>query len=149
MSAFVDAHRERFGIEPICRTLGVSASAYFQRRTGARSVRTVTDERLTALIQRCTVRTMCYGQRRMHAALVRAGETVGRDQVGRLMRENADRVGRTRSQLELVVVVEYVSWFNSSRLHSTLGYRTPDEAEAECRHQHEYDPSGVVSDLPC
>ena len=30
-SAFVDQHRERFGVEPISRTLGVSASAYYQR----------------------------------------------------------------------------------------------------------------------
>jgi putative transposase len=35
----------------------------------------------------------------------------------------ADRVRRTRSQLELAVV-EYVAWFNASRLHSALGYRT-------------------------
>jgi putative transposase len=36
----------------------------------------------------------------------------------------ADRVWRTRTQLELAVV-EYVAWFNSSRLHSALGYRPP------------------------
>ncbi len=29
----------------------------------------------------------------------------------------ADRVWRTRSQLELAIV-EYVAWFNNSRLHS-------------------------------
>jgi len=34
----VDAHRERFGVEPICRALGVSASAYHQRANGQRSV---------------------------------------------------------------------------------------------------------------
>ena len=28
MSAFVDMHRDQFGVEPICQTLGVSASAY-------------------------------------------------------------------------------------------------------------------------
>ncbi|MBV8733172.1 MAG: transposase [Solirubrobacterales bacterium] len=41
----------------------------------------------------------------------------------------ADRVWRTRSQLELAVV-EYIGWFNTSRLHSSLGYRNPDEVEA-------------------
>jgi hypothetical protein len=41
----------------------------------------------------------------------------------------ADRVWRTRSQLELAVV-EYVAWFNSARLHSALGYRPPAEVEA-------------------
>jgi len=34
---FIDAHPERFGVEPICRTLGVSASAYYHRATGRRS----------------------------------------------------------------------------------------------------------------
>jgi putative transposase len=32
----------------------------------------------------------------------------------------ADRVWRTRAQLELAVV-EYVGWFNHSRLHEALG----------------------------
>ena len=43
MSAFIEGHRERFGVEPICETLGVSASAYYQRATGQRSARQVED----------------------------------------------------------------------------------------------------------
>ena len=50
MSAYVDEHRERFGVEPICQALGVSASAYYQRASGERSERAVEDERLVALI---------------------------------------------------------------------------------------------------
>jgi putative transposase len=41
----------------------------------------------------------------------------------------ADRVWRTRSQLELAIV-EYVAWFNSTRLHRALGDRPPAEFEA-------------------
>jgi putative transposase len=37
-------YRDRFGVEPICETLDVSASAYYQRRTGERSERSVEDE---------------------------------------------------------------------------------------------------------
>jgi hypothetical protein len=48
VSRFVDEHRGRFGVEPICRVLGVSASAYYQRATGVRSDRHVADERLLA-----------------------------------------------------------------------------------------------------
>jgi hypothetical protein len=44
----------------------------------------------------------------------------------------ADRVWRTRTQLELAVV-EYIGWFNTGRLHSALGYHTPTEYEAACR----------------
>jgi putative transposase len=50
VSAFIDEHRDRFGVEPICEVLDVSASAYYQRRTGVRSARSVEDERLIARI---------------------------------------------------------------------------------------------------
>ncbi len=43
----------------------------------------------------------------------------------------ADRVWRTRSQLELAVV-EYIAWFNTTRLHSALGDLPPAEYEALC-----------------
>ncbi|MDQ3678094.1 MAG: hypothetical protein M3401_15075 [Actinomycetota bacterium] len=39
MSAFIDQERERFAVELICDTIGVSASAYYQRATGQRSPR--------------------------------------------------------------------------------------------------------------
>ena len=41
----------------------------------------------------------------------------------------ADRVWRTRTQLELAIV-EYVAWFNNTRLHEALGDRPPAEMEA-------------------
>jgi hypothetical protein len=40
----------------------------------------------------------------------------------------ADRVWRTRSQLELAIV-EYIAWFNNSRLHEALDDRPPREIE--------------------
>ena len=40
----------------------------------------------------------------------------------------ADRVWRSRSQLELAVV-EYVAWFNNDRLHESLGDIPPAEFE--------------------
>ena len=42
----------------------------------------------------------------------------------------ADRVWRTRSQLELAVV-EYLGWFNHDRLHERLGDLPPTEFEAQ------------------
>jgi putative transposase len=85
VSAYVDQHRDRFGVEPICRTLGVSASAYYQRATGERSARRVEHERLTARIRDVhRANYECYGYRRVHAALARAGETAGRDQGDRI-----------------------------------------------------------------
>ena len=87
MSAFIDKYRDRFGVEFICRTLEVAASAYYRRASGERSVRAKEDERLLAKIRKLFAENYeCYGVRRMHAALVRDGERVGRERVARLMR---------------------------------------------------------------
>ena len=86
MSAFIDQHRERFGVEPICRTLDVSASAYYQRATGEHSERSVEDERLTCRIREVHAENFeCYGYPRVWHELRRQGEQVGRDRVARLM----------------------------------------------------------------
>ncbi len=82
MSASVDQHRERFGVEPICETLGVSASAYYQRKTAERSDWAVEDERLLAVIRDTHKRNYeAYGYRRFWRALHRAGEHAPRCQV--------------------------------------------------------------------
>jgi putative transposase len=86
VNAYVDQHRERFGVEPICRTLGVSASAYYHRASGERSARVVEDERLLGVIGVTHKQNYeAYGYRRMWRALERAGEHVPRCQVQRLM----------------------------------------------------------------
>jgi putative transposase len=88
VSSFIEEHRERFGVEPICRTLEVSASAYYERATGRRSARSIEDERLLERIREAHKRNYCaYGYRRMWIALKREGEQVGRGRVQRLMRE--------------------------------------------------------------
>ena len=88
MTAFIDEHRGRFGVEPICRTLDVSASAYYQRASGQRSARGVEDERLLDRIRELhAANYYAYGSRRMWKALTRAGEQVGRGRVERLMRQ--------------------------------------------------------------
>jgi putative transposase len=89
VSAFIEEHRARFGVEPICETLGVSASAYYHRATGQRSAREIEDERLLGVIAELHARNYyAYGSRRMWKALLRRGEQVGRDRVARLMRSN-------------------------------------------------------------
>jgi hypothetical protein len=79
VSAFIEEQREHFGVEPICQTLGVSASAYHERATGRRSARAIEDERLLGLIGELHERNyLAYGSRRMWKALLRAGERVQR-----------------------------------------------------------------------
>ena len=96
---FVDEQRARFGVEPICTTLGVSASAYYQRATGHRSQRAVADERLLDLIRELHARNYyAYGSWRMWKALGRSGEQVGRGQVERLMRSNGIQGAKRRGK---------------------------------------------------
>jgi putative transposase len=99
VSRFIDEQRGRFGVEPICRTLGVSASAYYQRATGERSARAVADERLLERIEAVHAANYhCYGYRRTWLALKREGVEVGRDRVKRLMRANGIQGAKRRGK---------------------------------------------------
>jgi len=89
VSRYVEEHRGRFGVEPICTTLGVSVSAYYRRASGRRSARAVEDDRLLARIRELhAANYYAYGYRRMWKALRRAGEQVPRCRVQRLMKSN-------------------------------------------------------------
>jgi putative transposase len=99
VSRYIDEHRGRFGVEPICRVLDVSASAYYQRASGPRSVRTVADERLLEVIRELhAANYYAYGYRKMWLALKRAGEDVGRDRVKRLMRTHGIQGAKRRGK---------------------------------------------------
>jgi putative transposase len=99
VSAFIDQGRGRHGVEPICRTLGVSASAYSQRLTGQRSARQVEDERRLERIRDVHAANYhAYGYRRMWKALLRAGERVSRCRVQRLMRAHGIQGAKRRGK---------------------------------------------------
>ena len=99
MSRYLDEHRGRFGVEPICRTLGVSASAYYQRSRGERSARSLEDERLLGLIEQTQqANYFAYGYRKVWLSLKRAGHQVGRDRVKRLMRVNGIQGAKRRGK---------------------------------------------------
>ena len=99
MSRYIEEHRGRFGVEPICRTLGVSASAYYERRTGRRSARVLEDERLACRIRELhAANYYAYGYRRMWKALQRAGERVSRCRVQRLMATNGIQGAKRRGK---------------------------------------------------
>jgi putative transposase len=99
VSRYIDEHRGRFGVEPICRTLGVSASAYYQRAKGERSVRALEDERLVTRIRELhEANYYAYGYRRLWKALLRAGERVPRCRVQRLMREHGIQGAKRRGR---------------------------------------------------
>jgi putative transposase len=101
VSAFIDSQRELgFAVELVCRTLGVSRSAHYERCSGHRSARAIRDEQLVTTIRRLHEANFCaYGYRKMHLALRRAGvQDVGRDRVRRLMHEHGIRGAKRRGK---------------------------------------------------
>jgi len=121
VSAFIEEHRERFGVEPICETLGVSASAYYQRATGQRSARQIDDERLLAVIGELhEANYYAYGSRRMWKALRRSGEQVGRSRVERLMRQNGIQGAKRRGK----------PW-RTTKADPTTALRSPDRVKRD------------------
>jgi putative transposase len=128
VSVFIDEQRERFGVEPICRTLGVSASAYYHRATGARSPRRVEDERLLELIRELHRRNyLAYGSWRMWKALQRAGEEVGRGRVERLMRSNGIQGAKRRGKPWRTTYPNTEAYLPADLVERDFSARRPDE----------------------
>ncbi len=128
MSAFIEEHRARFGVEPICQTLGVSASAYYQRATGQRSARAVEDERLLALINELHAANYhAYGSRRMWKALLREGERVGRSRVERLMRQNGIQGAKRRGKPWRTTKADPAALRSPDRVQRDFTASRPDE----------------------
>jgi putative transposase len=101
VSAFIESQKALgFAVELICRTLGVSRAAHYERLSGHRSPRAIRDEQLVATIGRLHEANFeAYGYRKMHLALRRAGiEDVGRDRVKRLMREHGIQGAKRRGK---------------------------------------------------
>jgi putative transposase len=88
MTRYIDQHRDRFGVEPICRALQVAPSSYYATRSRAPSVRAVGDAKLKEEITRVyKEHYSVYGAAKIWRQLKREGVMVGRDRVARLMRE--------------------------------------------------------------
>jgi putative transposase len=85
---FIEAHKERWGIEPICRALQVAPSTYYAATARAPSARAVRDGELKAAIRRAwEANRRVYGADKVWAQLNREGTAVARCTVERLMRE--------------------------------------------------------------
>lgn len=93
MIAFIDRHRDRYGVEFLCRTLRAAVRGFLTSRgyraakSRPASTRQLRDELLIPEIRRLHAKHYSvYGRRKMHALLKREGWDIGRDQTERLMR---------------------------------------------------------------
>ena len=112
--AYIDEHKERFGVEPICRAL-TEAGAKIAPSTGyashARppSARAVGDEQLKGEIVRVHQANYgVYGARKVWLALNREGVPVARCRVERLMRE-LGLAGAVRGKVKRTTVLADVA----------------------------------------
>ncbi|MBM7507179.1 putative transposase [Nocardioides salarius] len=89
---YIDQHRARFGVEPICTVLRkagmqIAPSTYYAAKSRPPSARAVADaQRLEVIRQVHTDNYGVYGVRKMHAELNRRGHRIARCTVHRLMR---------------------------------------------------------------
>jgi putative transposase len=101
--AYIDAHKDKLGVEPICRALTeagtkIAPSTYYAARSRPPSARTVRDVATTALIKKVhRDNYSVYGARKVHAELHRQGHQIARCTVERLMRQAGLR-GITRAK---------------------------------------------------
>lgn len=88
MIAYIDANRDRFGVEPICRVLPIAPSTYYDATRRPASARAVRDQELKAEIGRVHAEHFgVYGARKVWRQLHREGIAVARCTVERLMGE--------------------------------------------------------------
>ena len=84
---YIDAHKDRLGVEPICNQLQIAPSTYYAAKTRPPSARSVSDAATTAVIAMVHAENYgVYGARKVHAELGRQGHRVARCTVQRLMR---------------------------------------------------------------
>jgi transposase InsO family protein len=93
MVAFIDDHREDYGVEPICKVVPIAPSTYYAFKAkeldpSLRSERALRDEELRGAIKRVFKDNHeVYGVRKVWRQLLREGIAVARCTVARLMRE--------------------------------------------------------------
>ena len=97
MKGFVDEHRDRFGVEPICRALQIAPSGYRRRAACVRNpalrcARAQRDAALMPHVQRVWDENLqVYGVKKVWRQLAREGHAVPRCTVERLMRRQGLR----------------------------------------------------------
>jgi putative transposase len=86
--AYIDKHRDEYGVEPICSVLQFAPRTYYAAKARPRSARAVRDEKLKPEIVRVHRDNFgVYGIDKVWAQLNREGVKVARCTVARLMQD--------------------------------------------------------------
>lgn len=96
---FMASHKSEYGVNRMCRTLGVSRSGYYAWRSRPESWKAQSNQNLLAQIrEEYQLSRKTYGSPRIHATLRRKGVSCSRKRVARLMHLNhiAARKARRR-----------------------------------------------------
>src|SRR5262245_62972202 len=88
VSRYVEERRDAFGVEPICRAIGVLVSRHYARRSRKPSRRALRDQELLIEME-----------------LKRRDVEAGRDQVARVMRQNG-LVGKLRGSKKRTTIAD-------------------------------------------
>ena len=110
MIAYIDAHKDQFGVEAICRVLKqadrgfITSRGYRKATTRVPSTRALSDSLLIPEIQRVHAENFSvYGIRKMWHAMNREGFHIGRDKTARLMKL-AGVSGRRRGRIPITTI---------------------------------------------
>ena len=92
MTAFIEEHRDVFGVGPICRVLPIAPSTYYERKTIERDADLASDRAKQDKEDSREIRRVFddssgrYGARKVWHALRREGRDIARCAVERLMK---------------------------------------------------------------
>jgi putative transposase len=88
MTKFIDDHKEKFGVEPMCKVLPIAPSTYYAAHVRPPSARTLSDQKRSEEIKRVfRANYEVYGAPKVWKQLNREGLPIARCTVERLMRK--------------------------------------------------------------
>jgi hypothetical protein len=145
MIAYIDAHRDQFGVELICRVLRaaipgfLTSRGYRAARIRPPSDREIRDEQLIADLREVHQKNYSvYGVNKMHRAMKRKGWVVGREQTRRLMRKAGLR-GVQRGKPVFTTVTDPAAARPADLVNRQFRAPAPNRlwvADLKCRRRH-------------
>lgn len=132
MLAFIDAHRQEYGVEPICRELPIAPSTYYEHKARERDparhpARFHRDAELIEAIEQVWQENFrAYGAEKVWRELRRQGTPVARCTVERLMRREGLR-GVVRGRRTRTTIPAAVAEFPLDRVKRRFVATRPNE----------------------